>query len=87
MTRWLDLVECEVAPVGSNFIPQELTRQRPVVDHCVPGSVDGDYDIDIGQTQLPMAMVFFTVNDLLFFEILYLAEAWLVAGRNLSGVI
>ena len=50
MTRWLDLVECEVAPVGSNFIPQELTRQRPVVDHCVPGSGDGDYDMDIGQT-------------------------------------
>ena len=55
MTRWLDLVECEVAPVGSNFIPQELTRQRPVVDHCVPGSGDGDYDMDIGQTAIDLS--------------------------------
>ena len=32
------LEESEVSPVGAKFISQELTRQGPVVDHCVPGA-------------------------------------------------
>ena len=34
-----------------------------------------------------MAMVFFTFNDLLFFEILYLAEAWLVAAEEIYQML
>ena len=37
MSNW-HLEESEVSPVGAKFIPQELTRQGPVVDHCVPGA-------------------------------------------------
>ena len=81
MTRWLDLVECEVAPVGSNFIPQELTRQRPVVDHCVPGSGDGDYDMDIGQTANTIA------NGDGFLYIQRFVEAWLVAAEEIYQML
>ena len=46
MTRWLDLVECEVAPVGSNFIPQELTRQRPVVQRWANSVLMTEYEYE-----------------------------------------
>ena len=49
-SRW-HLVEGEVAPVGTKLIPQELTRQGPVVDHCVPDGVNRDYDI--GKHKMP----------------------------------
>ena len=45
------------------------------------------WTLDKQQTQLPMAMVFFTFNDLLFFEILYLAEAWLVAAEEIYQML
>ena len=41
--RW-HLVECKVATIGTKFVSQELTRQGPVVDHCVPDCVDDDWE-------------------------------------------